>query len=151
MCVSQHVGLAIAANDSSPPSEKMGDIINNSGIITQGQTGNNTIYIVQAPAPEFRFLRVNAIASNADGTFARIFVIEIVAPYTPGTMVLAVKGSTVKAIGVNPMTQGMVQYGSWAKDDVHFVSIQNPFGKFEVNVTTTDATVTPSVEVGFNM
>jgi hypothetical protein len=128
----------------------IGDVNNNTGIVTQGQTGNNTLTIIQAPPPQFRFLNFNPITQNSNGSFARVFTAEIVAPYSPGTLVLAVTGKTVRDISVNPLTQGMAQYGSWTSGETHFVRIQNPFGRFEFTVTTSDSTAMPSVEIGFN-
>ncbi len=48
-------GLAMAQNDTPPSNNSMGPVINNQGIVTQGQVGNNTI--------------VNPIHRDADGIY----------------------------------------------------------------------------------
>jgi hypothetical protein len=47
--------VAMAQNDRPPPNNSMGDVINNRGIVTQGQVGNNTI--------------VNPVHREADGVY----------------------------------------------------------------------------------
>src|SRR5262249_50223933 len=58
------IGAAMAQDK---PTNSMGDIVNNQGIITQGQNGNN--YILQFKSPEVRMLEPRKPVQNSDGSF----------------------------------------------------------------------------------
>jgi hypothetical protein len=76
--------------------------------------------------------------------------VEVASSFSPGNLVIAVKGTSVTNVAPNPLSQGTVSFGSWTNGDVHFVKIQNPFGKYEITVTTTSETEVPYVEFAFN-
>lgn len=128
---------------------QISDINNNHGIVTQGQTGNNTI-INLAPVPEIKIVTPLAILKRPEGTFDRYFTLEVLASSPPGTLVIAAKGKTVANVVVNPITQGMASTGTWAKDDIHFVRIQNPFGRYQITINTADSESQLLIDFGFN-
>jgi len=124
-------------------------VSNSPGSIIAPSGGINTI-INQAPPPQLKIITPAAISQRPDGSFDRYFTIDVSTASPPGNLVIAVKGKTVTAIGINPITQGMVSSGAWVKDDIHYVRIQSPFGKYQITINTTDSKSTPEVNYGFN-
>ena len=108
----RHQPLA-PATKPSPRSTPSVSVTNSPGSIIAPSGGVNTI-INQAPPPGIRITEPPAILQRPDGSFDRYFTLEIVTAAPPGNLVIAVKGTAVTGVDVNPLTQGVVQFGKRA-------------------------------------
>jgi hypothetical protein len=118
----------------------MGNVTNNSGIITQGQTGNNIIINGPLP-PGLSVVDSKPIEKLDDGTFKQMVVVELIGAYSPPRMALAMKGGNIIRFSVRPMFSGAFMGGEGNKEDVYFQTYQNPVpGRYEVTAITNNAT-----------
>lgn len=116
---------------------KMGDIVNNQGIVTQNQTGNNTIN--QAPKPELK--QVSAEQKiNPDGSQTVIAVVQIIAPYPPGELFLSATADGITGFDVGPQRTGIMQTGhSGQRGNMRFTTIYSPYGAYAIRIQTAAA------------
>jgi hypothetical protein len=78
----------------------MGPILNNQGIVTQGQTGNNTI-INSAPTPAVKILE-QIDQRRGDGTYGKNIHISVISPYPAKKLIVGVKSPDVTNIDLVP-------------------------------------------------
>lgn len=120
----------------------------NNGIIFQNC---GTVYAV--PAPTYDVVEVYPIKKNDDGTYTRSVLIRVDAPYPPGNILLAAKGDSVKDLqvqGVDTMGMMNVLWGA-SPDGWHYYRFSTPWGKYQVNITTTDSTTPATMIAEFNV
>lgn len=124
------------AQPSSPPpasatapamsNYSIGEIRDNHGIIQQGP--NNTVNL--APQPELRGIQSDQI-TNADGTFARRYLVEWTAEF-PGDWRIKAFGDGVLAVSTSAQ-----QFGhSGVRDDHAFTTVNRPNGRYTILVQT---------------
>lgn len=111
--------------------------------------------INQAPPPEIRFIEDTLVSQRSDGTFDWRFTFEIVSASPLGTLVIGAEsddptGSDLLEVGVNPLTAGIVQFGSWSSTGSRFVRLTNPYGKYDVTVRVADAKSKPKIAFHIN-
>jgi hypothetical protein len=105
---------------------------------------NCAVYLVAPPAE----LRVTSLSSTSRNWVE--FQVEVASSFTPGTLLISVKGKNVGAVNVDNVTQGIMSSSNWVNGDVRFVRIQSPFGKYHITIIKTDLTEIPDVEFAFN-
>jgi hypothetical protein len=116
---------------------RIGDITGNQGIITQGQTGNNTIN--QAPEPDLKTISTTT-TQNPDGSQTLQALVEVVAPYPPGQLYLSATAPGIIDFSVNMQRVGMQQTGhSGIRDGMRFTTLMSPFGQYMVTIRTSGA------------
>jgi hypothetical protein len=78
----------------------MGPIINNQGIVTQGQIGNNTI-VNSAPAPTIKILE-RVEQRRGDGSYGENIHISVVSSYPAKKLIVGVKSPNVTNVDLVP-------------------------------------------------
>ena len=97
--------------------------------------------------PELRTVN-EAIKSRGDGTYLLARTVEIVSPYAPNALILTVTAGFAGKIKNRALSGFMVETEFKAESNRQKRMIQQPFGKYEILVPTTDPGDVPiSVEI----
>jgi hypothetical protein len=138
----------------------MGDIDKNSGIITQGQLGNN--YILQGMMPpSVQFVRDLETAKDSDGVFTKSVLIRIISQTPANALIAAVRvedvvngdppmgpGPVGRAFNVNPTGSGVTMGSSWEADGWYYQRIQAPAaGDYIVRARVASESAKPHVGI----
>jgi hypothetical protein len=145
------VFVVLSLTEMSTAQNTTGPIINNQGIVTQGQIGNNTIN--QAPPPELREVPlprgVESVKQESDGSYTLRTMVEIVAPYPPGQLQIKASAPGIIDMDVIPQRSGMSQTGpSGVRESFAFTTLMSPFGKYIIAVHLKNP-ATVNLEYGF--
>jgi hypothetical protein len=124
------------------------DVINNTGIVTVGQVGDNTIN--QRPDPPVGRTLSAVSKDQGGGTFIHQIIFQVIAPYPPASMDVEVTGgpmidtlSTVGATGLNMIN---VLY----RNENRFIQrIPSPHGQYTITVHSKSSEM-PKANISFN-
>ncbi len=83
----------------------MGPVIGNTGIVTQGQIGNN--YIIQNSVPTVSVVGELPLVKNADGTFTKQLILKLETKSPPNGLLVGVKKDDIRSQGRRPYTNGI--------------------------------------------
>ena len=125
------------------PSDKDKDRVTISGsdnVISFNQSGGVTAgtYINQAPEPELRLIS-NEGKANPDGTYTSSVLTEVVAPYTPGKLIVEAFAPGIVDLDVRPQGTGVMMGGHAGKRaGLCFATVINPSGRYWLNIKTKD-------------
>ena len=117
---------------TAPMSGKpIGNITNNSGIITNNQAGGQNV-INQAPPPGIKLLGDPTRASDLkNNIFTTAQLLEIIAPYPPANLQLIAYADGILGIKASAQRTGMQQYGhTVVRPGMAFTNIIRPFGRY---------------------
>jgi len=137
------------------PTNFMGDVTNNQGIITQGQIGDN--YIIQFKAPTVRIIGYREPTKNSDGSFTHQLVFRLESQAPANSLLVAVKEEDVlllpdshsmRGIYVVPVSGGATMGSSGQEQGYLWQKIQSPSrGDYVLNIRASGATVRPRVQI----
>jgi hypothetical protein len=145
----------VLAESATSTSNNIGSIIDNRGIITQGQVGNNTFNNFGPPPPTLTFTGKSSTQKNPDGTYTISYLANLSSAFVPTNVVVGVKKSDVAATGsplnvvVSNGMMFMTQFGQNA--DFYLEKFQNPtMGDYQITVIVHDPNVRPTFVFAFN-
>jgi hypothetical protein len=150
------MGAAMAQNEK-PPSNTMGDIINNQGIVTQGQIGDN--YIIQHKAPKISFVGQLPSTTHADGSESRYLVFRIDGSSPANSLLVAVKKEDVvmpnnpiwPSFQVRPRGGGVLALSRGETDGYLWQRIQTPMlGEYILQTKVNSRDTKPNVNFEVN-
>jgi hypothetical protein len=102
---------------------------------------NNTVTVdhigdVNVPGPELKLSATHG-KQESDGSFAAVFDVQIVAPYTPGSLRIEAWAPGITRLDVVPQRTGAAIFGhSGVRPDHAFSTVMQPFGHYKIYVLT---------------
>lgn len=139
----------IMAQDKPP--NVMGDVINNQGIVTQGQIGNNTI--VQ-PNPATFNLGAYTTTPRPDGTFEVVISTELVSQILVKLLYVSVTGPSVTDFEFKPRMGGAFSYwyGKMNDNGARAIGFNNPQpGAYAIIVHTSRVPAPNDISIRYNI
>jgi hypothetical protein len=132
-------------------SNTMGPVINNQGIVTQGQIGNNTI--VQPNPATFTF-GAHTITPRPDGTFEIVVSSELVSQTLVKLLYVSVTGPHVTDFDFQPRMGGAFSYwyGTMNDNGAKARGFNNPQpGAYEIIVHTSKVPTPNDISIRYNI
>lgn len=151
-------GSAMSADDKKSPSNTMGNILNNQGIVTQGQVGNNTINFGPPPPTLSVIGEAKVIMPSAPGgTGSYQLTVEIAKESRPQSLCVAVRrrpdmmGSRrMGPVMLYPTRGGVTAPSIGGNDEFATVSVDNPKGQWTVQVSLQNPQTAPEIHFSFD-
>jgi len=145
------------------PANKMGDVINNQGIVSQGQIGNNYIIVAQKP-PSVSIISESPPVKRPDGLFTLTTLIRLTTQFTPNALMVSVNKDVVaplltgpsvgRALTMVPAVGGAVvqQHGSGTDNTtgaaIYVAGIKSPVaGDYNILTWVKSPDIKPSIKI----
>lgn len=151
-CMCAFTGEIVA---QEKPTNTMGDISNNTGIVTQGQIGDN--YVVQYKAPTISIVGSVPPTRNAAGTYDLSLIFRIVSQSPANSLIVAVREDDIvpgtaisgESLNVFPRGGGVTMMAVGNSNGYLWRKIQTPSaGEYELKLKVRTAEVKPRIQIG---